>query len=270
MITIANRLRPFSHTPGTQCLIPGTTKVLTAYPTRIEIDGEAQELEVTGPVEKFLVQQDLEKGCVTVEGHAASGFFRHVIQGEPIPHLERLSLGCHKKQDWDLVTRRCDLIEIAPFWFQLAQWTPGSADKALEMDLKQAFQAGFTGILVPQANDPLHQGLPRPPSDLLHAGAQAIRDAILQADATSLTIPRPTWTVGRLVGAQAPFGTIDLEWTKGAPRQMVIHPSPDTQITLHLPPEIKQCRLNRTTVLKNGALLNLQAGEVVALDRFEK
>ena len=72
MLSIAERLRPFSHQPGTLCLIPGTTFVVEAFPALVRIREFSGELlkelpvDVSGPPEQFTVMQDLERGCVTL------------------------------------------------------------------------------------------------------------------------------------------------------------------------------------------------------------
>jgi len=72
-IKIAERLRPFSHTPGASCLIPGTCFAVTAFPTLLRIDQHEIKLKLTGPVSNFTLQQDLEKNCVFVFGKAKEG-----------------------------------------------------------------------------------------------------------------------------------------------------------------------------------------------------
>lgn len=87
-ITIAERLRPFSHTPGTYCLLPGTPYQLRIYPTRVEIVSISScdavppfviDLQLQGPAADFTIQQDLEKCCVLVWGHYQEGFVRYRI-----------------------------------------------------------------------------------------------------------------------------------------------------------------------------------------------
>jgi hypothetical protein len=153
-ITIAQRLRPYSHRPKTTCLIPYTQWSATIYPTRLifshieELVEKEFSLPVKGPVEGFTVLSDLEKGRIAVFGKAKEGFFRYYIYREqdeivvecdkaPEPFallrfaikdplktkepLERLSLGAHRALDWELVTRRLDLREILPVLFHLSQ-----------------------------------------------------------------------------------------------------------------------------------------------------
>ena len=83
-ISIAEKLRPFSHEPGTSCLIPGTTLVMRVYPSCIQVfDLENSPpklvwetfLDVIGPVRDFTVQQDLEKMRVLVWGASSKWFF---------------------------------------------------------------------------------------------------------------------------------------------------------------------------------------------------
>lgn len=162
-ITIAERLKPFSHTPGAACLIPGTCCKVEAYPTLIRLAGQLElRLHLTGPVRDFTLEQHLEKNCVYLFGKAREGFYRLRLHGSEmgielladklptqglvvngsilrqkdrlffpmelgffLPQVwERLSLGVSKGQDWDLVLRRFDLKEILPVLFGLSQKIP--------------------------------------------------------------------------------------------------------------------------------------------------
>lgn len=89
-IDIAQKLRPFSHRPRTQANIPGTHLCLVAYPTRIDVEDVSGNVArnvftmttgLTGPVDEFTVQQDLEKGNIVVWGRAREGFFRFRFHG---------------------------------------------------------------------------------------------------------------------------------------------------------------------------------------------
>lgn len=83
MIKIANRFKPFSHTPGVVCCIPKSSVIVEAFPTLIKFSGEHCHFEVklflTGPVKDFTQIQDLEKDCVLVFGHAKEGYFSFQI-----------------------------------------------------------------------------------------------------------------------------------------------------------------------------------------------
>jgi hypothetical protein len=83
-------------------------------------------------------------------------------------HLERLSLGSHKKQNWDAVLRRLDLREILPPLLYLAQHLPAveiNAPLFLEnkteavSQLTSFIKAHCTNILVPHLEDERHQGI---------------------------------------------------------------------------------------------------------------
>lgn len=197
-IKIAERLRPFSLVPGASCVIPGTLSVLQAFPTLLRIDGKAIKLPLTGPVRGFTLQQDLEKHCVYVFGHAKEGYFRFrifaseegflierekgKIQSErvaaeirfvPKASFERLSLGSHKTQDWDQVLRRFDLKEILPVLFCLGQKIPFLPPQPLTgtatllnwtkedklLAIESYLRASFRQMLVPRLIDDQHQGL---------------------------------------------------------------------------------------------------------------
>lgn len=86
-ITIAERLRPFSHRPGTYCLLPGSPYRLQIFPALIRIHDlsrpqpglvEEIDLAVEGPVNTFTLTQDLEKGVVRIEGQTQTGFMRYL------------------------------------------------------------------------------------------------------------------------------------------------------------------------------------------------
>lgn len=169
-IKIAERLRPFSHLPGTSFIVPGTAYSCCVFPARIMIYDHSLwpvkylstiHLTITGPVEKFTIEQDLERGWVRVWGQTSTGYLLYKIiphssngvavliekapsdikwQVEGVPteifnkksdtiplppqsEFERLSLGSNKAQDWELMRRRGNLTEIFPIWHRLGQMT---------------------------------------------------------------------------------------------------------------------------------------------------
>lgn len=157
-ITIADRLKPFSHLPGTYFILPRTFLRAQIFPTLIRIDDLSGEipkcvdemtLDFQGPFEDFTIQQDLEKGCLRVWGMTAKGFMRYrlaasgasykltmekspelnkSVSEQPqevkgVLNLERLSLGANKSQDWTMLVRRRNLAEIFPLWHRLGQLT---------------------------------------------------------------------------------------------------------------------------------------------------
>ncbi|MEI8365387.1 MAG: hypothetical protein WCF65_03120 [Parachlamydiaceae bacterium] len=159
LIKIAERLRPFSHQPGTPVVLPGSTLRLKVYPERVVVENiagpvpvavETLSFHVEGPLEQFTILQDLEKGCVVVWGHGPLGFVRYRLHASKngtkvlcyrekglaqetsviaeevfsMPEVETLSLGNHKGQDWALIRRRMNMEEILPLWHRLGQLVP--------------------------------------------------------------------------------------------------------------------------------------------------
>lgn len=148
LIKIAERLKPYSHRPGTRFLLPGSTIVVTVFPALLRVGDAEDPLEIVGPVEGFTAQLDLEHGYLKVWGHAASGYFRYRLQATPVGGVslvwekgalsagseaeaiyvptdsERLSLGSHKAQDWNRIVERLELSEIFPFWFRMGRLLP--------------------------------------------------------------------------------------------------------------------------------------------------
>ena len=132
------------------------------FPTLIRLPFLDIPLDLHGPMQEFTIEQNLEKGCIWISGHALEGHFRLQLlalqetielSADRAPQKgilcngqkllpkeklawkwaglylenagqERLSLGSHKSQDWMLVWRRMDLSEILPILFHLSQWTP--------------------------------------------------------------------------------------------------------------------------------------------------
>src|SRR5689334_22585384 len=117
MISIAERLKPFSHQPGAKCLLPESPYLVEAFPALVRIKTLSGEiikeipLPIEGPLEQFTLMQNLERGCVTLFSEA---YYFHILpnlevvfqKNPPLPPLkteERLSLGSHKKQEWEAI-----------------------------------------------------------------------------------------------------------------------------------------------------------------------
>lgn len=194
-ISIAERLRPFSHTPGVRCLLPGTTLCLQCFPSKIlffDMAGPFPKLvrevpfSVEGPVKGFTVQQDLEKGEVHLWGEGQNGFFRYkeIPFEHAKPSFENLSLGNHKAQDGSLIHRRCSFTEIFPLWFRWGQLLPSlipfSAAGTLALlkecetaiashrpetilpAFEKVYLTAFEGMLVPRLQDTDFHGIAVP------------------------------------------------------------------------------------------------------------
>jgi hypothetical protein len=193
-IKIAQRYKPFSHRPGTAALLPGSSLVVRAYPTRLEIFSLSGELLVErswpleGPVAEFTVEQDLEKGHLRVWGSAENGYYRYRLHATEdgvqlvsekgqisseivlgmsttcysLPPLERISFGDHHKQEWEGVKRRFTLSEFLPFWFHLGQQLPekqGDLPNLSANQLPALFLSRFQGLLVPTFKDYNYEGI---------------------------------------------------------------------------------------------------------------
>jgi len=154
------RFRPFSHQPKTSLLIPGSTLSAEIYPTKLLVFDLAEAHPVFikeinfrefGPLNKFCVVADLEKGEIVVTGESRHGYVRYslyalqakrsfclsfkkaptkmapIIVGEKeAPRVvfakrERLFLGVDKAQEWSQVLRRGEIKEIMPLWYWLSQ-----------------------------------------------------------------------------------------------------------------------------------------------------
>lgn len=97
---IANRYRPFSHTPGCKIVALGTEYVLSVYPTALTIQSEKGrqihiDWDLTGLVEQFTVTQDLEKNKIVVQGIAKEGFFSYELFADThlLVRIDRAHMG---------------------------------------------------------------------------------------------------------------------------------------------------------------------------------
>lgn len=320
-IEIGERLRPFSHMPGAACLLPGTSLVIEAFPTLLRMGDREIRWPLTGPVVDFTLQQDLERHCIFVFGRAKEGYFRLRIEGSdqgvhvevekgalegicvrceipfvPKAPFERLSLGSHKAQDWELVQKRCDLKQLLPTLFCLGQKIPRIPPQPLQgtarlltlpqergelaAALEAFFKAAFTHLLVPRLKDDQHQGLvpeeeaKGDPAFLVQEGAKMIRSLFFEQTERRLAflphLPIP-FDTGRMVGLKAPgIGEIDFEWSKKKLRRALIRASVSGEVLLELQKEIKTIRVGKKKKQKGSEPLLLEAGQTYLLDRFEK
>lgn len=196
--------------------------------------------------------------------------------------IERLSLGSHKKQDWELVRRRLLLSEIFPVWFRLGQMSPqldfnvyegipfllqdcegaiaGNAPEKILSSFKNLFLIGFDGILSPRSIDTEHHGIKYPNIDfskcektkssplcLLTEGARLIRSLFLQEKRDGIhVLPAlpPEFHCGRMLDLKCGNGgKLSLEWTKKSLRSMTFTASVDQTINFKFSNHEKKCRL---------------------------
>jgi hypothetical protein len=222
--------------------------------------------------------------------------------------MERLSLGSHKSQDWNMICRRKNPSEIFPLWYsaaqrlcgQIAQEKGGAAvflencsitieskkNTMLCNEFMKLFQRGFQGFFVPQIDDRLHQGfaalsfppdLEFSPLALLQESSQLIRRLFIEIHGRELyflpNLP-PEFHCGRFLGiACGLFGTLDMEWSKKKMKRAVLKIIESGTLVLHFAKPIKQCRLRRGDkdcgqVLMNSQCLEVSLGETLYLDRF--
>jgi len=324
MISIAERLRPFSHQPGTKCLIPGSQYFIEAFPALVKIrtlSGDLVKeivLDIQGPLKQFTTMQDLERGCATLFSEL---YHFHILpnlevvfqKNPPLPSLklqERLSLGCHKKQDWEAIKKRCDFREIFPYWFRLGSLLNLPARKSDEggvfsllktsyealyshrpetilSNFKSLFLAGFSSMLVPRAFDDDYQGIlpsnltesQESPLYLLSEGSALIRSLFILAAENEISIlPNlpPEFFSGRMVNVScSSYGNIDFEWSKKTIRRVCFHAQKDGEILLHFPSKMKFFRLRtdmreKGRILACGDSLEIKSGSQYLLDRFQK
>lgn len=347
-LVIAERLRPFSHSPGTTTILPGAGYQVQIYPCLLRLysaEGTVLlkeiALELTGPIEQFTLCNDLEKGRITVWGQTVEGYFRYhvmsgnleksvrlsvekapgfalsivdgdkrhsiqkgeffdLIKGDSLfnpyqpPLCDRLSLGCHKGQDWDLIKRRLSLDEIFPLWHRLGQLVnivhnqrcnegvlslleqckEAFAENKPELAQQQwlnLFRAGFRSLLVPRLEDDDYQGLvPSHPGALstvsplvlLSEGARLIRQMFIQQAENRIEILPllfPSLHCGRLIDVRLEGGgVLSLEWTKKTIRRMTLRLEEDRELFFHFRSNVRRYRLRESTK-DRGKMLDCNA-----------
>ncbi|NGX38483.1 MAG: hypothetical protein K1000chlam2_01657, partial [Chlamydiae bacterium] len=273
------------------------------FPTKLIFENRAgggkHERAVEGCLKGFTVVQDLERGRIEVFG---KGFRYHItpdafdfIEKVELPEIRtRLSLGVHKKQDWDLIKRRCDMAEILPFWMRLAQVIP---EKALPKEpvgtdallaagqLKETFQVAFQGILCPRLTDENFLGLiperdiPKnlSPLGIIHEGARQIQALFFseEKDRWHLLPALPKELhAGRLTSLVTKEGDrIDLEWSKKELKKVIVRPRKTRSVQLHLQRSLKSFRVRkhprqRGERYMHNQALEIEESKILYLDRF--
>jgi len=307
------------------------TKICLRDREREGSDGYIEiSLNLQGPVKEFTLLQDLEKGMVLIWGMSLEGRFRLRLQavkgaielwverafssgiicsGKTLSkndHLswknsgsfhenkvqERLSLGCHRAQDWGSVWSRLDFSEIFPVLFHLSQWmpdfpihAPSPMQKLLDRGLEPFLRAAFHGVLCPRLNDDQFQGFlenakvhsqDSPCSLIVDAGVR-IRSFFIQQKVNELELlPDTEFEAGRMTGVRLEqIGSLDFEWSKGTMQRAILHAAQSEHIRLKISKSIRKFRL-RTRMQEKGSIksiddiLDLEAGKKYFLDRFQK
>src|SRR5690348_2316593 len=85
-ITIAERLHPFSHSPGTKFLLPKTSWGIQVFPTRlffVDLEGRGESFSLTfdfqGPIREFTAELNLERDALYVFGMTQKGYMRYEL-----------------------------------------------------------------------------------------------------------------------------------------------------------------------------------------------
>lgn len=216
---------------------------------------------------------------------------------------EKLFLGMHKAQDWNLLEKRQDLKEILPIWYALAKYFPesklplpsslqklldrvSSADSTeLNETFLELFLAGFSGMLVPQLFDDKWQGIigreplskNTSPMPLLYEGAKLIRALFFtQQDDKFFILPKlpPQFFCGRFIKINCEgYGMLSIEWSKKLLKKMVFHSNKNFTMRLGLQSSLDSFRLKSDTCTKHcdiGTSIAISAGKTYFFDHFQK
>jgi hypothetical protein len=276
---------------------------------RYELCAKQGGIELTierAPLEKVGVNHSLLSSFFLSKGESKQ-VCRTSQQGELLKG-ERLSLGMHKAQDWDLMCRRLDCKEIFPHWFCLSGLSSASCSlsdfylleecrkKIEQRDKEQIleafehlFLAAFGGLLVPRFFDSDHQGLAPcqttsvqgiSPMPLMVESGKLIRSLFIQEGegVVSLLPCLPTqFHCGRLVGVKTSSHVqFDIEWSKKTLRRVVVVPGATQVLQLQLPKGVRSCRVVRgakaqETLIVDAcgrASLSVEEGKTIQLDRL--
>lgn len=227
-----------------------------------------------------------------------------------IPKIDRLSLGNHKSQDWELIRRRRNFAEIFPIWHRLGQLVP-HCDKNLAIGtltlleecrqiaaentpehilphFEKLFLAGFESGLTPRLTDTDFQGISLPsiipdakasPLELLTRGSALIRSLFVQCNDKAIylmpALP-PEFHCGRLIDVScAEKGSLSIEWTKKALRCITFNSTFSHKFAFIFSTGEKRCRLrhsykDRGTAYCAGTPIETIAGQCYWFDNFEK
>ena len=210
---------------------------------------------------------------------------------------KRLSLGLHKKQDWEMVLRRFDLKEILPIIMRLGEMIPFQAhqrDVSGTLSLLNAFEAAcnshnkleaqacceqwlrasFTDLLLPALEDPLFQGIIPPCKSgakkslaLRHLteGSRLILSLFFKENERGweiLPCLLPLFHSGRLIDLTTQSEEkISMEWSKHQLKKVAIQTHLQRIQSLSFPKEIRSFRL-RKSLREKGKTILAQGGRV--------
>ena len=279
-ISIATRLKPFSHIPGAKCLIPGTHFAVQAFPTLIRIGEWDIPWPIQGAMRPFTLQQDLENNavwilrgmsrtCITasVEGFTVSmDREKRLFPAHIAFHLpqvwEKISFGSHAEQDWELILRRAHLQTILPILYGLGQKIPplpaqsltGTARLLENLTDKKQWEAfclaAFHSLLVPRLKDDQYQGfcpdeeVQGHPCYLIQEAYRHLRASLLRQEGDRLHfLPAPVFEAGRGIDFQVEgIGLLNFEWAKGQLRRAILRATQSREVRFDFSKEVRTFR----------------------------
>jgi hypothetical protein len=234
------------------------------------------------PEQKVLCQRSFPFEEFSLVRQESIAIARGIKGSESIACQERLSLGMHRSQDWDLVRRRLDFKEIFPHWLRLASLAPptqicdreafgnffllnlcrkkieeGEREAVLEF-FEQFFLSAFEGVLTPRLRDTGFQGIAQgtesaqslSPLALLAEGGKLIRSLFIQEEEGEIVLLPclpPQFHCGRMIGIRIldDQGTLDFQWSKKTLKSVTLYSAFDKEMCLRLPKAMRSFRLMR-------------------------
>lgn len=307
-IVIRQSLKPYSLQPGFRCLIPLTSWEAQVFPSKAilcDLKSKKQveiSLPFGGKLEGFRTVLNLERGRIEVESSGEKPFFltaeshSSIKKIKVLPSKNRLSLGIHKKQDVDLMTRRMSMAEIFPIWIKLSEWIPefplpskpiGTMHLLNPGSLCELYQAGFERFFCPRFLDSKYLGfvkeevIPKKicPIGLIHKGAFLIKSLFFFQEKDVLhflpNLPKE-FHAGRFVCLETKEGDqFDIEWSKKTLKKLIFRPCLEREVVFNLQNKLKTFRI-RTNLRARGEMVNnrkplsVKPGQVLYCDRFSR
>lgn len=302
-INIFEKLKPFTQSLGALLWLPGSDFLICAYPARLEIFNWKkervlfQDFSWRGPVENFLVSQDLLKGIITVSGKTQEGSFSYDLFMEEkklkvLPKrlaekaawklslankrpqarsLEQLSLGSHRKQLWEQLYQKSDFETLLPLYYALGQWSACSSSFGEEQAIAQLLLAHFSRHGVARSQDEDYQGLEEPyegltPLAIYRKTYESLRAQFFNEKMMELLPKKPFAHSGRMTGLhftqEGVEGSLAMQWSKHELLLVQLKVFNAGTLTLRLPRKVRSCRL-RLSPKARGEILKVEKQQLV-------
>lgn len=299
-ITIDQPYVPYTKRFGAFIPIPGSSCIAQVFPAKLCIFDEShnvvleEAIALTDQITDFSTHLDLKKGAIFVYVKSRQQYFRYQIKTkEDGIHirfdrgskkrlfikavtkrprfLEELATGVYKSPEWEALIRRADPKEITPLWFMASQWYEREGEMRVE-----DFAARFDTLFYPrEQKESGYKGLPGvfPLSTL-----RALFCTFSQGHLALLPDLPSYMKCGRARLLLEDKFIVELLWSNGALKKVILTPLCDQEITLSFPGIA--CRL-RGTLGKKGQILrannverclsiSCQKGIKLFLDHFSK